>query len=248
MAGFIYFISGATSASREALEAVGLWGALGNSQPHFGHLERGPSGGQGLLIAGGPNPPSIAYREAEQTWASCGQFWLGYEKSAPPIPSDLARPDPVQGHLVKLDDGNDWLIPVARLFLTGTAPDAKLRLGPDGAWVIGETVERLRELEVDAARIWDAVIGACQSAEPGSAVKVTLADEADTAARALGVNYRIGRFEAGALGVLTMRNVGKITWAIVDGPAIDETMRSKKVEAAGPPAAAGSPSTSGGGA
>lgn len=234
MLGFLYFIPGAHGASAEALDAAGLAHLKGLSI-ESGQIDRGPAGG-GLLIriASKGRAPALRYDGDAQIWRKCGggRFWLGYNRDHPPTPEDLARPDTIGGHLVTLEDGNKWLIPVARVAATGASPLFKLDLDDEGEWIAGDPIDRLAALTVDAQEIWQQLVDAVEGGENASGVmQLTVKTEADIGIRALAVNYYLGRFEVAALGLLSNRVTGSIAMALIDWPTIEsEAAAQKKTE------------------
>lgn len=242
MAGFIYFIPGGRGASAEALEAVGLNEMLGDLSLSSGQIDKGPNGAGGVLIRiDGDRAPRLRYAGEGQVWRECagGKFWLGYDREHPPTPEDLVRPDLIDGHSVLLEDGNKWLIPVARVFATGGPPMFRMNVDNDGNWVVGDTIARLKAVEVDAEAVWQELLTSLDAGKGDEdAVKVLLTTEADMCVRALAVNYHLGRYEIGALGLLSPRVTSEITLALIDWPTIVADSAAQKKTLAGNSAAA----------
>lgn len=216
MSGFVYYLPGLTAVNRVDLERVGLWDRL----PRFAFRApvSGPDGGNGAMVA--TCSAACRYQESEQEWRDAGGYWVGWTPGTAPGPADLERGQLVGGHWVRLSDGRDWLVPVARAFPAGTALPERLILGPTGE-VVTERLPEYAALYAGAERAWGLFVA---QASPEDAEDDgepwTLIEQMDLAATALGVNYRVTRLEVAALGLLTTRNVGEVCAALIDLPTI----------------------------
>lgn len=222
MAGFLYFLPGdADRFSRQRLADAGLLGLVRvEGLTERGVRSGGPDGGSGMVIVPRPElaeglAATPGYFPAAQIWEQSpdGKYWVGYEREQPPRPLDLGRAEVVDGHAVTLGDGNEWLIPVGRLAMGGTRFEKRLRLGPAGEWV-SEVLPAYHELVEQAERIHAFLLAGDGEASMDDAEAI------DLAVRLLTLNYRIGRLEASALGLLTTRCVGKVLEAFIDVPSI----------------------------
>ena len=234
MSGFLYFIPGGRGAGAETLEAAGLGDLLNGLSLSNGQIDKGPGGVGGVLIRiDKDQAPRLRYAGDTQVWRECagGKFSLGYDREHPPTPRDLARPDLIDGHSVILEDGNKWLIPVARVFQTGGPPVFRLQLGPDDQWIVGEAIGRLRNIHKDAESIWSTSCAQLQGAgesDEDATTDISLSVEADIAERALAVNYLLSRREIDALGLFSSSNVTDVALALVDFPTIKRIMETQK--------------------
>ena len=246
MNGFAYFIPNRQAATPAQLADLlpHAFDAAGPATTR--HCAGGPDGQAGILATTDveaapkwqPNTTAAEYRGMPKGVA------LVYDPANKPGPDDLLRPEPIDGYNLALADGRQWIIPLARVFPTGTALPSRLAFGPDGQWV-KEPLDHLRQASADADRIWDAIRthhGMLEEAE-----KPTEIDEAETtemACRILALNYRIAAAEASVLGILTTANVIDILRWFVDFPRFYTTeIDAKKNEtdnAAGPPTISGS--------
>ncbi len=260
MSQFLYFIPDANAADDALLKRVGLEHLLGAPRRQ-GRIDRGPGGGPGCLVTLGPKsgdgpdvgdgPPSgLSWLPDAQEWPECPDagFRIGFTKGLPPQPRDLARADLIDGHAVTLEDGNEWVVPIGRVFGLGGARYRRLRIGPGGRVVGGAAIARLEAVERDAERFWRTVFPPEKKApeDPAAAPVMTDEEQAEAAVRALAVNYRIGRYEAmNALGLLTEENVARVLLALIDGPRLTEALKKN-----GPltPSPGPSSASSGGGA
>jgi hypothetical protein len=245
MAGFLYFIPDVNGVDDATLKRVGLEHLLGAPR-RFGRMDRGPAGGPGCLVdlATGPDAPALAWVADAQQWPECPNagFRIGFTKGAAPGPRDLQRADLIDGYPVTLADGNEWIVPLARVFATGRAVECRMRLGEGGRWVAAEAVERLVGVEAVASGIWAGLEAQFQlNAELAAASKplnpVTISIDVDAAISGLAVNYRIGKFEVSALGLFTPSIVKDVLLALVDWPTISAAagaLEKKKPDSAAP--------------
>ena len=130
-------------------------------------------------------------------------------------PDDFARDETVAGYPVALADGNEWVIPLARVFPAGTALPERMTFGVDGA-VVREVLPRYIGLSRFAEEVYAQLIDADGDDVSRPEPEVTAA-----AVRALGVNYRLGFREVMALGLLTTGNRTAIVHALVDARAME---------------------------
>jgi len=122
MAAYQVYLPKRQGADPELLRAVGLGGILDqdatvNSCP----IDRGgPDGGGGVLFFWGDTVPGVRLPSQEWTPAKehgklpAGRYWLGKEKNSPPHPAELLRENHLGGAPVTLDDGNEWIVPIAQ--------------------------------------------------------------------------------------------------------------------------------------
>ena len=123
MSGFLYFVPGPprTAFSQDDLVKLGLGhvferGAGTTCREYRGTGPGDQQGGTVLIVSDTLSPDRHAYVAEKQTWRKIpkSECWVGYWNDGRPGPADLARNSPVSGHLVRLADGNLWLVPVAR--------------------------------------------------------------------------------------------------------------------------------------
>jgi hypothetical protein len=181
----------------------------------------GPGGKIGRIYAVGEGP--VGYYPDTQKWEKVSNdetdtYWLGVDRDDF-SPSDIERGELIDGHLVTLEDGNKWLIPVARVFPIGTRLPEALILGPGGE-LVSEVLPRFAQFSKDADRAYDALTGEGE---------LSIADAWEIAVKALSLNYKLDRQEVSLLHLLTTTNIMEILKAIVDLPAILE-MSKKKAE------------------
>lgn len=129
MSSFQVYIPGKTGASPNHLRDVGLELLL---DPHFGptaieaHHDT-PDGCSGIVfywqdMATPTNMPQHMGCHSDQEWSPAkpskglpaGRFWLGKDAGGTVTPGALMRHNHMGGLSVKLDDGQEWMVPVAR--------------------------------------------------------------------------------------------------------------------------------------
>jgi len=225
---FCYFLPNIKRVERAELAEFGLLDRL-DANCHQRQAATGPTGSAGLVVS---MSSALGYYRDRQKWvpSQCGKYWIGYEQ--PLTASDLARVEQLDGHSVRLEDGSDWLIPVARSFVNGCVLPQSLALGPDGS-VVTEVLPRYVAFSKRAESIWENFIADCktQSGEPVETVEpsesFTVADYFNIAVEALALNYRVGPQEVSLLRLLTTANVLRIAQAIIDVPTLLELSKKK---------------------
>lgn len=177
----------------------------------------GPDGAPGRLVS-----PLRDAGSLEVLPPGSGQQWFPIDGSVkvgilqslekPALqPAQLARAAQRSGHLVTLGDGQQWLIPVARLAMGGSGLPRRRKLNPDGS-IVWQVDAAYRELSDFACKLWDI--------RRGQQEDVTQAELDQMAAAALTVNYRIGLREAVALGLFSDAGLAGIVNALLDWPEV----------------------------
>ncbi len=151
--------------------------------------------------------------------------WVGLVGDERPGPTQLGRPRQVQGHWVRLADGNDWLVPVARRVTGDLNFPAALHRDEKGVWSAGEVLPAYRDLWDTACRIWDALFAEITK---GRDLTIDVTVEADAAVEALAVNYRVGPTEVELLGLLTTTDVAEVLKALIDWPRVEQALAEQK--------------------
>ncbi len=188
--------------------------------------ENGPGGGPCQIVSSG-DAKRTHYEPDLQTWSDCGGYWTGFWKEDPPAVLDLKRKTQLAGHEVKLGDGENWLIPVARSLPGGSPLPAAMILGKDGE-VVTEELPQFAEFAAAAERLWQdfRIMWGWDEGEPS----LNTADWIRIAAMAVGWNYHAGVNEFNSLRLITSENLVRILKAIVDYPAMEAMMDKKKVQ------------------
>ena len=241
MAGLLYFAADLKSIGTPDLDRWGLLEVFRGATIHQRGVLRAVGPGSSCGVAFRPHtleprqpvlgcwPADSERPEARQAWEpllGADGVLVGHYTDQPPTPADLARPEQVAGHYTELEDGSQWLIPVARCFPEGSMLPQQLRLGSDGQWV-STIVERF-------AAFSGRVDGFFEELSTGNGYAP--AAYADLACEALSINYRIDRRGASHLGLLSDISVDRILGAVVDGPtvaAVTAELDQKKNQADG---------------
>lgn len=247
MAGLLYYIPNQTRGiAPQAVADLGLAYALGGVMWTAADIiQNGPDGGRGVVLADDKIVPCVGHFPEQQTWRKIpgSDVWVGMVTTAPPSPADLVRDQVLPGHLVKLADGQEWLVPVARgrreeegdLRWTMNLPTTPTTCDEDGKWVAGGVSVAYRPLWEIAERFWD------EWYEADTTEQETILDFAnlnDAALLALATNYRVTITEVVLLGLFDSRCTVEILKAIIDWPVIEAWVK-KKADAAGLNTAAG---------
>lgn len=220
MSGLLYFLPNASGASEARLRGLGLGhlAEVGDLESR-GVTGTGPGGQSGLLVAPGSPKGSRAQGAhwARFKWeqSPLSEAWVGWDPESPPAPEDLERAETFDGHAVKLADGREWLVPVARAVNGATPLPRSLKLTKDG-WAPGDVQPRYRDLFGRACELWDALTE--QSKEGGG--KVTMGEARQLVVDALSINYLLSAAEVSILGLLDTRCEGEAVLALVDWPAL----------------------------
>ena len=198
-------------------------------------VQRGPEGRTGVLLApvtgSGQVPDVSGYYPDSQEWQARGDgAFIGWCQAI--VPGDLMRKRLYLGYFVIADDGQSWLIPIARstdesritlpafIQFNGSKPVRKIKKRFEGLWnIAGEYLQRL-------------------------AGKESLADSEqwriEAAAEALGVNYRVGYPELNVLAELEQspldtQMVEVILKSLVDEQIVLDAKKNVTQESSQPP-------------
>lgn len=248
MAGFLYYIEGAKADLKiEALRSLGLGYAFDtNGDFTASGVSRGPGDlGAGVVLTDMKRLGDrlIGLYPDKQTWriiprAGDQKLMVGHYKDDRPMPADLQRAEILDGHFVRLEDGNDWLIPVARGVgeIDGElVPYDKLPhtigLGNDGSWSRDGAISKYGALWTLALRWWDELQRGLTGDVIEDSAKVVVSmefnDIADGAVEALTTNYRLHKAEVSMLGLFSDRSMYQVMHALVDMPTIEAFAKKK---------------------
>jgi len=243
VAGLLFFFPNAKGSAKSEASAAGLDALLSYIGGSVGCLS-GPSGEPGVIVAQAPHAGSdgkaadCGYYPEKQTWSSAanGAYWIGFETQAPPRPQDLLRTNALAGHFVELEDGNQWLVPIARSPIhKPTVPRPMVR-DAQGNWVESDKpVPRYADFCNRVDKCWQAFSEATEGQD------VIFVDGVETAIAALEANYFLNDEVVSALGLLSSANYIAVIMAAFDWPtvkAVSEAFLKKKAaeqESASPP-------------
>lgn len=233
MGNICVFVPGSPARQPETLDRLGL-GTLRDEGVDVGFQDTlaGPDGMRGVLatFSGGANRPF----GKDTLWHACrpqgslakGRAFIGIHPNDPPGPDDLARTKQQKGEMLRLEDGSDWLIPIARQL------PCVLGLDDDGA-VSKCVVARYRKFWEDAYRSveWFTVNEADETT-------INTTEGYTFACDALAVNYRICPDLVALLGLLTTVHQFAIPKIVAEYDAFQAFLTQKKT-AVTPSTAAG---------
>jgi hypothetical protein len=221
-----YYIPGREGVTLGALRELGLGYAFEEKTPKARVHGRGPDDGEGLFIAPGDGK-GLGRARADLSWMNPPDtaWWIG--SSGGGDPAVLEHEDQIDGHLVKLGDGREWLIPAARSFGRGSVLPESMILGPDGKTWVGEPLARFAQISTRAERVELAFRGTL----PDDAEPLDMTQEgAEIVVDALALNYRISALEVSVLRLLTGPIIARCLWALVDGPTLEAVAEEAKRE------------------
>ncbi len=229
MAGFIYAIEKARTVSKKVLEDVGLATVLGDIETAQRHTAAGPGGGECVLLMGpGADTKLLYYRPEQQTWQKSlnGRYWVGFYNEDPPSEAVLQRNRQLAGHKVKLVDGSEWLVPVARILSGGSALPRALILGTNGE-VVTEVLPQYCEFSSRVEKLWQdfQIEQGWQQGRPAMDLK----QRWHLAAEALSWNYHVGIVEVNLLKLISSQTLGDILGAVIDLPTLETV--AKEIDA-----------------
>lgn len=214
---FLYAIENGSMVTGEMIKASGLSHAFDEDiDITQGSIESGgPNNGKCVIFSAG-QANKCRYKPAAQSWqkSNNGKFWLGVYNDDRPRPEELAVSVQLAGHWVKLEDGNKWLVPVARQIVGGSALPKSLVLGANGE-VVEKQLPKYAGFWSRVEKLWNDFLVTNKMEKDGK-IQLTMAQRMQLAAEALGFNYRIGIDEINMLSMLTTQNMSKIEAAIID--------------------------------
>lgn len=188
-------------------------------------LANGPDGGSGTVIGWGRPNTLTAYRKDSQEWHRCapcgdlagGRAWIGWDKSDPPTPENLARKVQLSGERIKLADGREWLIPIARQLpkIMGLDPES----GRVASVVAPQYRAFLEEAWATLATFVDREGKIYIEYEPGFAAAV----------RVLSMNYRMTRDLAAVLGMIGDSDLWTIPATCCEAAAMADLLQKKSL-------------------
>jgi len=228
MPGLIYFIEtdkGTITAAEFA--RLGLAHALAGPSLESCQTHDGPGGKKGLIVA--PQLPGKAsaapkFRKSTQTWRRGASGWhVGFDNSARPGPSDLAREKIYTGASVRLRDGNDWIVPRCVAILEDRPPTLPyvFDVGDDGE-ILARIEPRFDALCKSAFDLW--LHFSRQTDRPA----LDAAQQVRLACEALAVNYRLGTLEAvGLLGLIGTEERTATLRAIIDADEVEAYFKAE---------------------
>jgi hypothetical protein len=229
MSKLLYFIPGRQTANENTLADAGL-AELFENTPHNvpRGTETGPTKQGGVVVAAnGTGKGRVGYFPDDQEWKEVndGKYWIGVFSDDSVTPDDLARTEQINGHLVKFQDGNEWLIPAARCFPEGTKLPQSLILGPNGE-LVEEILPRYAQMSAKAEKVWEMYLKESAMLAAGTVPEgyqiMSRREQWDIAIEGLTINYCINEHGVSILKLFTTHILEDIFRALVDLPTLDE--------------------------
>ena len=217
---------------------------LSDTKDSLSYLARGvpgsgPGGQKGLMLGVAPADERgticdpIGYYPDRQRWFEPDdddEVWIGVETDSPVCPQDVLRTTVIQGHPVKLLDGHEWIIPVARCFPEGTRLPMKVLPKRDGSVEYEVRDEYL--ILAETADMLLTSFGLMREEEDGQAVVVetglSVEEAMSVCLKAIGCNYRISWREVRAMELVDGDALFEITLALIDWPTFEQFQDSSK--------------------
>jgi catechol 2,3-dioxygenase-like lactoylglutathione lyase family enzyme len=184
----------------------------------LGRRSLGPEQGNGgLLIYEADLPAALAKYDPEgQVWTSIQPGkWVGYWRDCKPGPNYFARPagDFLAGWEVELGDGNIWTLPRILKDTGETGLPRALRID-DAGNLVGTVIDKFSALSADGQRLFAQLMHVNRG---GEAPDNPLSEEEifRLVCRVVGINYRLGVAEVGALQLVTSANFLRLAFGVV---------------------------------
>lgn len=249
---FLYFVPYSDTWNAPAIQSISALPCAEQmaylDEPAFGMPEcrpcPGPKGDHGLLMAFQSGKPThVEYVPEKQKWIEVRakgpeikdedgnvtgrepgktQYWIGWWIGELPGPEDLAKKNQFDGHEVKLNDGNDWLIPIVGPVLSRLPHEFQVK---DGGEVESVVLERYSNIWARSKEFYGFVF-----------MKHSIFRERsfEYLADVLSLNYRIGRYEASAavLNLITTENFREAVFVSVGKREIEAAEEATKKNAA----------------
>jgi len=225
MGHFLYYIPNVPAASEKDLAEAG---AAHVGPVKIGQIDRGPDGNAGILLANAAANVRLRVDAENTRWiapAAGRKFAIGYRPDDPPGPEELLRDDAIGGRPVRLADGNEWIVPVARF--ASAMPTTELGV----VYGVTDGGEPTSTIAAAQAELWDMAgelmemlfAEAALAEEQKNNADAKMGDEAMTPERgieiataALAANYRVTEIEVRALEILSAAGVAEIHRTLID--------------------------------
>jgi len=206
MADFLYFAPGRRQVKLDEARELGLGYAF-DSNPAPCQVSDGPIPGRGGGVVLCRSTSRIGYFAERQTWLPMvgnPDVWVGMWTDAPPTPEELARDPMIDGEMVQLEDGRQWLVPKARLWEEDDGGLVWSHNLPTSITVDPDTAELVRgDVRPRYRKLWEMALAYDEARRRAAAGGQTewRFNLAELAALTLQANYRIYETELVLLDV-----------------------------------------------
>jgi hypothetical protein len=227
MSLLVYVPNSPETSPLETLKRVGLYELHDEGPACVGAAVNGhgPDGGGGALFGWPGIGEVLAMNLERQEWHALkphgdlpgGRAWIGWDKSKPPTPETLARKRQLSGEILRLEDGNEWLVPIAS--------QLPKRIGIDEATgrIAGVVAPKYREF-FDLA--WG-VMAKFMDRGDGK-IAIEWEEGFPAAVRILAMNYRLTRDLADVLGIIGDQLIWKIPATCCEAVAMADLVQKKR--------------------
>lgn len=223
MAGFFYFIPG------ERRENIHLAIKNSNLKEYSGRVaSQGfcnlDGGGHIFSVRGKDKDVNLMILPEGQRIIDCDGYKIIYSLSNRPKPEDFLKKDAITGNMVELNDGNEWMVPMARHFEEGSQlPSALVVSTSDPSGYSRQPIERFLGLSEIAERaVEDCLISMGQLDAERNYTQI---DEVFKCCfQILSTNYDITEEEISILELITDHNYTKVTQALIDWDSVKSAL------------------------
>lgn len=112
MAGYLFYFPDRKKDDRQ-LAQIGVWSPGRDDGAAWAEWDEGTPNGQPGVVCGW-SPTGALPDPNKHRWIAADGYWLGVNDEDPPCEADLRRPKMFESLPCKLDNGEIWMIPVAR--------------------------------------------------------------------------------------------------------------------------------------
>ena len=256
MSGFLYFVEAPSEkpADVETLRKAGIYYAFDDGgfqgMPPTTFVRSGIDGKPGYIFGRDLGKYQMGYTPDKQRWKKIPgtQSHVGVYLEALPHPDSLRRRDFMDGWKIRLEDGNEWTVPIARVFQEGESGiclPRYLDLDDSGKWIPGDVSDQYARLGQIADVFWQAWYPAMTESmeKTDENIPVEYDDPIGDAMIVLGSNYRLSGPEIALLRLFVTRGEAvaiAVLERLCDCPSAVSFMLQKKTISDTTPSPAGS--------
>ncbi len=233
-----YFLPEKPGSLKSRIEELDLGYAFKEGHLTKADCKNGPGAENGSIICRSDAPWSdfCGFYPDNQEWRKIpkSKAWIGRVKDRQYTPAEFARPTLLPGQMLKLEDGLDWLVPIARRWMSigeatvySTALPCRAKLSDDGVWIDGEVKERYRPLWDLVMGYNDAYIEAMENASEDEDLVNFEYPMGELAIATLRTNYYVSHVEADVLNIYSEDAQAAIINVALDEDGLVEIIKKK---------------------